>query len=254
MSDAAIRRLWPGSEAADAGADDDEIASWYAVADRATPWTRVNFVSSLDGSATHNGLSAGLGDAADRRVFDILRRLCDVVLVGAGTVRAEGYGPMRLDAASTAWRRERGLAPHPVFAIVSARLELDPRSPIFTDAPVRPLVITGEAAPSHRREALEAVADVLVCGRARVDTAMMVERLAERGLPQVHCEGGPHLFGAMITDAAVDELCLTLSPLLEGGSGPRIINGAVPAAAASLRLSQVLSSADTLLLRYTRVV
>ena len=83
-----IVRIWPGP--AREAVDDDQLAAWYSVEDRSVPWVRVNFVSSLDGSATRNGLSAGLSGAADHRVFDVLRRLCDVVVVGAGTVRAEG--------------------------------------------------------------------------------------------------------------------------------------------------------------------
>lgn len=244
-----ITRLWPRS---DAGLSDDEIAQLYSVDDRSRPWVRVNFVASLDGSATHNGRSGGLGDAADRRVFDVLRRLCDVVVVGAGTVRAEGYGPMRLDAASTAWRRAHGLAEHPVFAIVSAELELDPASRIFRDAPVRPIVLTGSAAPAGPRAALAEVADVITCGTAGVDTALMLQRLAERGLPQVHCEGGPHLFGSMIAAGAVDELCLTLSAQLEAGLGPRISNGAQTDVPMHMRLAQVLAGGSTLLLRYVR--
>jgi len=247
----AITRLYP-APAPERALTDDDIAELYEVADRGTPWVRVNFVSSLDGSATHNGRSGGLGDAADRRVFDVLRRLCDVIVVGAGTVRAEGYGPMRLDDASTAWRRARGLTEHPVFAIVSAALDLDAESPIFTDAPVRPIVLTGSAAPAGPREALAEVADVITCGVAGVDTGVMLRRLAERGLPQVHCEGGPHLFGSMIATGAVDELCLTLSPQLEAGLGPRISNGAETDVPMHMRLAQVLASDSTLLLRYVR--
>lgn len=249
MSDQ-IRRIWPSG--ADAAAGDDDIADWYSVADRSAPWARVNFVASLDGSATHNGLSGALTTKPDTRVFDILRRLADVIVVGAGTVRAEGYGPMVLDETSLAWRRAHGLAPQPVFAIVSASLALDPDSAIFTDAPVRPIVITGDAAPREPRQALGRVADILVCGGEGADTAVMVQQLAERGLPQVHCEGGPHLFGAMVADGAVDELCLTISPMLEGGMGRRITNGAGGVAPEYLSLAQVLAAGDTLLLRYLR--
>ncbi|KQV07326.1 pyrimidine reductase family protein [Leifsonia sp. Root112D2] len=254
MSDGEIRRIWPVGAVTDAAhaASDDEIAEWYSVSDRSRRWARVNFVSSLDGSATHAGRSGGLGDTADRRVFDVLRRLCDVVVVGAGTVRAEGYGPMRVDEPAAVWRRAHGLAEHPVFALVSARLELDPASRIFTDAPVRPIIVTVDAAPRERRAALSKVADVITCGVASVNTSAMVDALAERGLVQVHCEGGPHLFGTMIADGTVDELCLTMSAQLEGGSGPRISNGSELPASRGMHLAQVLASGNTLLLRYMR--
>ena len=109
----AIDRVWP-----DAASDLDDDALTEGIRE---PALRVNFVSSVDGAATRDGLSGGLGDAADRRYFELLRRVADVVLVGAGTVRAEGYGPMRVSDASVAWREAHGLTPHPVFAIVSGR-------------------------------------------------------------------------------------------------------------------------------------
>ncbi|MET1043615.1 MAG: pyrimidine reductase family protein [Microbacteriaceae bacterium] len=232
-------------------AEDDEITDWYAVP-RRNRWLRVNFISSLDGAATHNGRSAGLGTPADKRVFGLLRRLADVILVGAGTVRAEGYGGRLLDDAGRAWREERGLPPHPVVAVVSARLDLDPGSPLFSDAPVRPLVITTRQAPAARRAALAEVSDVLDSGGTAVDTRLMRELLAERGLRQVHCEGGPHLLGTLIEEGTVDELCLTLSPRLEGGTARRITDGG-RVAPTGMTLAHVLTGDDgTLLLRYVR--
>ncbi|AWB87044.1 pyrimidine reductase family protein [Mycetocola zhujimingii] len=239
-------------QGADGDLSDDEILALYAVRDRAASWLRVNFVSSVDGAATSAGLSAGLGSAADHRVFDLLRRLSDVVVVAAGTVRAEGYGPMRLPPDAAAWRVANGLSEHPVFAIVSASLRLDPSSRIFTDAPVRPVLVTVEDAPVERVEALSAVADVLVAGRLRVDTARMLALLAARGLRQVHCEGGPHLLGDLIGDDAVDELCLTISPVLEGAGASRIAAGVAGHVQRALELVHVLSADGNLLLRYVR--
>ncbi|MET0480147.1 MAG: pyrimidine reductase family protein [Mycetocola sp.] len=231
---------------------DDEITDLYAVGDRSAPWLRVNFVSSIDGAGTHDGLTAGLGTPADKRVFDILRRLCDVVLVGAGTVRAEGYGPMRLDEPAVHWRREHGLSDQPVFAIVSAGLGLDPGHRIFTDAPVRPVVVTGEAAARERRTALAEVADVLVAGDENVDPRRMRSLLASRGLTQVHSEGGPSLFGDFLREDAVDEVCLTISPFAEGPGAGRIVAGAPTGIQRPMMLAHVLSSDGTLLLRYLR--
>ncbi|HEY5222566.1 MAG TPA: pyrimidine reductase family protein [Microbacteriaceae bacterium] len=250
MSDATITRIWPLPASAEA--TDDDIAAWYAPPANAANWARVNFVTSVDGAATHQGRSAGLSDAADHRVFDLLRTLCDVVVVGAGTVRTEGYGPMRVGAAAEARRVASGLAPQPVFALVSASLNLEPHDRIFVNAPVRPIVVTGSGSPVDRRTALAEVADVLVCGDDDVDTAWMLRSFADRGLTQVHSEGGPHLFGSMLADDAVDELCLTVSPLLEGAAELGIIRGYVPEVPARLRLAHVLASGDTLLLRYLR--
>lgn len=243
-----IDRLWPESEPS---LSDDNIATAIADARGDGPWLSANFVSSLDGAGTHDGKSAGLGGAADKRVFDLLRRPCDAVLVGAGTVRDEGYGPMVLDAASASWREAAGFAPQPVFAIVSGRLDLNPESPVFRQAPVRAIVITLESAPADKRAAMSRFADVLVCGDDALDVPSMVGELARRGLRRVHNEGGPSLFGTLLAADAVDELSLTVSPQLEGGDARRIVSGDLPEAR-HLGLASILKSDDTLLLRYAR--
>ncbi|QNE47784.1 pyrimidine reductase family protein [Glaciihabitans sp. INWT7] len=234
----------PGSDLSD-----DALSELFGREDRSAAWLRVNFVSSVDGASTVDGLSGALGGEADHRVFDLLRELTDVVIVGAGTVRGEGYGPMVLPPASVERRVSRGLAPHPVFAIVSNRLDLDPSSRIFTEAPVRPIVVMTDAAPRDRRDALSAVADILIAGDSQLDPARLVAGLAERGLTQQHCEGGPSLFGALLAAGAVDELCLTVSPQLVAGEAGRIITGDL-SSPRDLALGHVLASGDTLLLRY----
>ena len=252
MDDDVIDSLWP---VAGAALDDDAILAGYdsdvPAANLHRCWVRVNFVASVDGSATQQGLSGGLSDAADKRVFDLLRRVCDVVLVGAGTIRAEGYGAMRVDAAAEQWRVAHGFAPQPTLAIISRDVALDPDSDVFTQAPVRPVVLTVAAALEERRAALGEVADVVVCGEASVDTRLALAALAARGLGRVHCEGGPHVLGSFAAEKTLDELCLTISPVLEGGAGKRIIDGA-PQVPLGMRLAQVLRSGSTLLLRYRR--
>ena len=231
--------------------DPGDVLARYTVQDRTTPHLRVNFISSLDGAATHDGLSGGLGDDADRLVFDTLRMLTDVILVGAGTVRAEGYGGIRFSDEAVAWRVAHSLPEHPPVAIVSGRLDLDPAHPVFAAAATRPIVITHAQAPADRRAALAAVADVLVCGEASVDHALLVRTLTARGYPQVLCEGGPSLFGSLLAADAVDELCLTLAPLLESGRAPRIA-AAPEASPRRMHLAHALPAGDTLLLRYLR--
>jgi riboflavin biosynthesis pyrimidine reductase len=209
---------------------------------------RVNFVSSVDGAATRDGLSGGLGDAADRRYFELLRRVADVVLVGAGTVRAEGYGPMRVSDASAAWRQANGLTAHPVFAIVSGSLDLDPGSRIFTEAPVRPVVLT---TTGHDVSAFAEVADVIETGASeRIEADAAVAALRARGLGRILCEGGPHLFGSLLAADLVDELCVTVEPTLEAGDARRIAAGVLPQPR-DFALAHVLRSDSTLLLRYT---
>lgn len=249
MTDAAIDVLFPPP--AEEGIGDARIAELYAAGTDPT-WLRVNFVSSLDGAATRQGLSGGLSDDADHRVFDILRRLCDVVVVGAGTVRAEGYGAMRVDEVSQRARRGSGMTAHPVFAIVSASLDLDPASPIFQQAPERPIIVTTELSRRDTRDALAEVADVVICGEERVEPQQLVTGLVARGLTRIHCEGGPHLFGDLIAAGAVDELCLTVGATLEAGVASRIAAGAAPILPVGMRLAHVLRSGDTLLLRYVK--
>lgn len=248
MDDPRIALAWPTPEL---DVSDDRLAELYTIDDRERPWLRVNFVSSLDGAATRDGRSGGLSSASDKRVFDVLRRLCDVVMVGAGTVRVEGYGPMRLDDDAAGWRELNGLPPQPAFAIVSGSLNIDQASRVFSDAPVRPIVLTTTRASDERASALRRVADVVVCGDDSIDADVARRTLLERGLAQILCEGGPALFGSILAADGVDELCLTLSPSLEAGDAGRIARGALPSAR-SLTLRNILVATDAVLLRYSR--
>ncbi|WP_022889912.1 pyrimidine reductase family protein [Agromyces italicus] len=231
--------------------DRARLLAAYALPDRVTSRVRMNFVMSLDGAVTLDGRSGGLGDDADRLAMGVLRTLADVVLVGAGTVRAEGYGGLRLRGENVAWRREHGLADQPRLAVVSSALELEPAHPFFADAVTRPIVVTHAASDPLRRAELAEVADVLVCGDAVVDPLAMREALAAEGLAQILCEGGPHLFAALIEVDAVDELCLSLSPLLVSGDAGRITAGGHEHAR-RLRLVHAIPVGDLLLLRYAR--
>lgn len=241
-----IDSLWP-APAADL--TDEQLLQHYAMPGE--DWLRLNFVASLDGAATRDGLSGALGGEADGRVFALLRRWADVVLLGAGTARLEGYDAMRLPDQAARWRTAHGLAAQPVFALVSRRLELDPAAALFAEAPVRPLVLTVAEAPAARRAALSEVADVLVAGEDEVDPRTVRALLRERGLGRIHCEGGPTLLGALLEAGVVDELCLTLAATLEAGSAPRIAHSP-QAAPTAMQLAGVLRGGEELLLRYTR--
>jgi riboflavin biosynthesis pyrimidine reductase len=245
MSD--IRRVWP-APAGTAPLTEEELTEAYRLP--AAPTLRANFVSSVDGAVTLDGYSAALSGGPDKRVFGLLRMLCDALVVGAGTLRHEGYRPVRLDDRRRAWRVANGLPPYPTLVVVSARLDLDPASPVFGEAPVRPVVLTtADAAPP---DGLDQVADVRRHGRDRVDLAAAVADLRSRGLDHILCEGGPTLFGTLLAAGQVDELCLTLSPLLAGaGEGGRIVAGP-PSPPRKLGLRHVLAAGDVLMLRYAR--
>ncbi|MCU1420988.1 MAG: pyrimidine reductase family protein [Microbacteriaceae bacterium] len=233
-----IDRLWPDPL--------DEVSDEELVARPEGPWLRVNFISSVDGAATVGGVSGGLGNDADKRSFELLRRVSDAVLVGAGTVRSEGYTALRVSDESVAWRVEHGMPPHPVFVIVSGRLDLDPASPIFTDAPVTPIIVTKAGRDAS---AFDGLADVIVAGEESIDLRVALDALRDRKLDVVLNEGGPSLFGSLLAAGLVDELRLTVSPLVVAGDSPRITSGPL-ATPAHARLDQVFTADGALLLSY----
>jgi riboflavin biosynthesis pyrimidine reductase len=234
-----VRQLLP--EGPPAGSPDRRWAV-YEDQDRSgpegRPWVLANMVSSADGSATLAGRSGGLSTPADRELFHHLRGLADVVLVGASTVRAEGYGPAR---------GEDG----PPIAVVTGTLALDWGSRFFAEARARPLIVTSAAAEPERLARAAEVAEVVIAGDHRVELDRAVAELGQRGHRVVLCEGGPSLLAEMAGAGVLDELCLTLAPLLAGGVSPRILTGPLPDAV-DLRLASVLEDEGALFLRYLR--
>jgi riboflavin biosynthesis pyrimidine reductase len=229
-----------------------DLASAYAFPEGDVLWMRAVFVSSVDGAATLDGRSGGLGNRTDRRIFALCRALADVVLVGAGTVRAEGYGPVRV---ATEWRSLReGRPPTPPIAVVSRQLDLDLSWPLFIAAPehARTIVVTTASAPSDRLRAASTVADVIVARGTLVDPATAVAALAERGYRRLSCEGGPQLLAHFVAAGHLNELCLTLSPVVVCGDAVRITNGPGLTVPASMRLAHVLTDESYLFLRYVR--
>ncbi|GAA4754451.1 dihydrofolate reductase family protein [Modestobacter marinus] len=210
---------------------------------------RVNFVAALDGAISVDGRSGGLGSDGDRRVFRMLRALADAVLVGAGTAAAEGYRPVLPDSAVGRLRTELGRPPVAPVAIVSRRASLAPDDQLVTGAVTPTLLVTCAAADADRRSALTAAGvEVVVCGDDDVDLPTALDALAARGLEQVLCEGGPALFAAALAAGVVDELDLTLAPLLVGG-GPGLLPHALPTPAAA-ELAQVLEENGALFTRW----
>ncbi len=158
-------------------------------------------------------------------MFHTLRALADVVLVGAGTVRSEAYGPVELDARVRRQRAERGQAEVPPIAVVTGSGNLDFTSPFFVAAEARPIVITTSAVGEGSRHRAEEVADVVVAGQDRVEPGLVLEQFHRSGFRSVLLEGGPGLNADVVDAGLLDELCLTLPPRLVGGSGPRILSG-----------------------------
>lgn len=216
-------------------------------------WLRANMVASADGAASLDGASAGLSSDTDRRVFALLRTLCDVIVVGAATARTERYRPAR---PHELWRDLRADRPQtPPIAVVTGRLDLDPGSPLITTAPpdARTIVITTERAPREARAAIEANADVIIAGEQSVDFKVAVDALAERGHRRMLTEGGPHLLAELVAAGLLDELCLTIGPLVAGPGAGRIVAGAgTGSGSLPLRLAHVLEDQGFLLCRYVR--
>jgi riboflavin biosynthesis pyrimidine reductase len=243
-----VRRLFPAADGpAGAELDDDGLAEAYRVPPGR--FLRVNFVSSLDGAVTVDGRSGGLGSPGDRRVFRVLRALGDVVLVGHGTAAAEGYRPVLPDSPVGRLRRALGRPPAMPVAVVSRRASLDPASGLVAGAVAPTLLVTCAAADAGRRAALAgAGVEVLVCGDDDVDLPAALAALAERGLEQVTCEGGPQLLRGALATGVVDELDLSLSPALVGGEA-RLLDGAL-GRVAHLELRQLLEEDGVLFARY----
>jgi riboflavin-specific deaminase-like protein len=211
----------------------------------------LNMVTSLDGAIAVEGRSGGLGSPADRAIFLALRSCADVILVGAGTVRAEDYGPPRPTEAEQQRRIDEGRSPLPRLAVVTGGLDLDPAARLFSDPDRRPLIITTTDAPADRRQALAPVADLLDAGTGRVDVAEALAMLGASGAAVVLCEGGPTLNGQLVAAGVVDEVCLTIAPLVVGGPSPRMVVSA-HAATESMDLDRALEEDGNLFLRYVR--
>jgi riboflavin biosynthesis pyrimidine reductase len=221
--------------------------------DLARPWVQVNFVSSADGAATAAGRSDGLSSPADKKIFALGRDLADVVLVGAGTAIVEGYRGVKRTEVRAERRARLGLSAVPPIAVVTGRCSIGPQTPLVAHTEVPPIVLTTEAAPARCRDDLTAAgAEVVIVGEQRVELDRVLAALAARGLLRVCCEGGPHLFGELVAAGLVDQLCLTVAPLLAGAGAARITEGLARPQPLDLELASALTEDGFLMLRYRR--
>lgn len=245
-----MRRLLPS-------VGDESLAEVYADLVLAGPLdgrsgVSLGMVSSVDGGATVAGRTAALGGAADRAAFGALRAAADGVLVGAGTVRVEDYGPAT-GSEPRRWRRlAKGLSEVPRLVIVSNRLELRADARVFSDPRHPPLLVTTARAAAQRPD-LARQAEIMVSGDESVDLDAALRELAGRGLGRLLCEGGPGLNASLFTADRVDEVFLTLAPTIVGGDAPRIVAAAGAHAPRPLELAGLREHDGELLLHY-RVV
>jgi riboflavin-specific deaminase-like protein len=209
---------------------------------------RANFAVSIDGMVTVGGRSSPLSGPADRAAFMAMRAVADVILVGAGTVRAEDYGPVRLEEAASERRLARHQAPLPALAIVSNRADLAPTARVF-GGPAKPFLLTSAGAATARADLAE-VAEIIVCGDEAVDLKRGLGALRDRGLGRVLCEGGPTLLNTLVASELLDELCCTSAPALVGPGHRSLTGGQAWPAPFRLRLTAALEGDGMIFARY----
>lgn len=217
----------------------DEIAAladWPETSEHAH--VRANMVMTLDGTVVgRTGTSRTISSPEDHALLLLLRRDCHVILVGASTVRTEGYRRPEVPLAIVS-RSLDGLLDVP--ALVSDR---------DTGRP-RPIVITTRSSDPARQQAIAEVADVVFAGEDAVDLGEAVQILQSRGLRRIHCEGGPHLLAQMIERDLIDELYCAVTPRLLGTSEDRHLVSGLSDAPRRLSLHTAYASARTVFLRF----
>jgi riboflavin biosynthesis pyrimidine reductase len=254
--DGAVRLLHPtdGRHAGDLTRD-DLVRLYRWPQPTGVAHVRSNFISTLDGSVQGlDGRSGSINTESDHEVFALHRGLADVILVGAGTVRDEGYRAVDLGPWQTALRAAEGLAPFPTLVVITGSLRLDPD---FADPPYEhgPVIVVTTA--EHDDDAVlpfrERGAEVIRSPGGTIELTWMLEQLAATGLTRVLCEGGPGLHRDLIAQGLVDQLSLTLAPSAVGGVGRRSTSGAALSERADFDLSFVLLGYDqTLFTSYRR--
>jgi len=214
---------------------------------------RANMVASVDGRATVGGRVGSLTGPADQKLLVALRGWCDVLLVGSGTVRAEGYGAIDLPEEIVAIRERRGQMPQPVVAILTASLDLDPSLPLFADArpDTRPWLVTVAGAGRARLDPYAHIVEVAAGPDERPSVEAALEVLRAAGLRRVLSEGGPTVLGHLLGQGLVDQLFVTVSPVVVGGEGIRIVHVSEYEKPVQLTLRDVLGGTNEVFLRYS---
>jgi riboflavin-specific deaminase-like protein len=240
-----VRRLLPDPAEVDP-AEEVRSLDFVSLAHEDRPYAVTNFALTVDGRATIDGRSGPIGSETDTTVLVALRTRVDAVMIGAGTMRAERYGPVIPDPVKRARREREGLAHDPLMVIVSDSLELPWDAGLFTDGQGRVLIFTSsaqdppETATPVRVERHEHTVDLV---------AAMSHLRRDRGIRALLSEGGPHLHAQLLAAGLVDELFITVAPKLEGGAGPGLVEG-LPERTRDLELVWLLEDEGELFTRY----
>jgi riboflavin biosynthesis pyrimidine reductase len=212
------------------------------------PRVVADMVATVDGRAAVQGRSVALGHPADRALLRELRTAADAILVGSGTLVAERYANL-LDEEQRARRVAEGRSPHPLVVTLSRRLTLSRDVPVF-DEPGVPILVFTHAGEEVVAPVFGADLDVVrVPAEAPLPMAALVA-LGARGVRSVLCEGGPTLLRHLVADGALDDLLLTVSPLLAAGVAPTILEGPPLVEPARLALREVHRADDHVFLHY----
>jgi riboflavin biosynthesis pyrimidine reductase len=244
-----VRRLFPDPDPGPL--DVSKLIAGLELGDRATaerPYTVANMIESVDGRGTFDGRSSALGDAGDKQVFRALRSICDVVLVGTGTLATEHYGRLVRDADVAAARERLGLAAQPLLCTISRSGHIPPEIPLLADPVASMIIYSG--APVDLGD-VAATVEVVTVDPSRLSVASALHDLrTRRQLRLVLCEGGPTVLGQLIGDHAIDELFLTFAGKLAGGTGPAIVSGLTLPDPLAVSLLWLLEQDGSLFLRY----
>ena len=212
------------------------------------PYTVANMVATADGRASLGGRTEGISSETDRNLFHVLRTQVDAVIVGTATIALERYGPLARRAEVRRTRAALGLAEVPLAVTASRSLELPVDTSLFRDPESRIVVLT-----NNDREPPPCEAELVVerLPGDELDLTAGMDRLRSvHGVRAMLHEGGPTLLAAMLAARLVDELFLTVSPMLVGGGEPSVVEGTAFAQPRRLNLLSALEHENFLYLRY----
>ena len=228
----------------------EDLEDWYAWPD-GRAWLRCMMLTTPDGAARgHDGVSGSLSGKADEQVFAEVRRFAHAILIGAGTLRAERYQPVRARPEDVDRRMHQGLGPAPVLVVVSASLDLPWDSPVFSESTHKPLVVTSVEAAPERLVLAHEWCDVVRLEGAALNPLQIIAAIAYRGLRRIVCEGGPHLLSQLSEARLIDEADITVAPTL--ASGGQIPTGRAAPDPPRMQLASIIEQDSWLFTRYVR--